>query len=79
LRPEVPAEVEAVVGKCLARSPAARYADAGDLLADLERLKRGEPVRAARSRAGRPLRAALWLAALAAVFAAAAWALLALH
>jgi serine/threonine protein kinase/class 3 adenylate cyclase len=32
-----------VVSKCLAKAPAERYADAGALLRDLERLLRGEP------------------------------------
>jgi len=42
LRPEVPAAVEAVVLRCLARDPARRYPDARSLLADLRRLAAGE-------------------------------------
>jgi eukaryotic-like serine/threonine-protein kinase len=38
IRPEIGREVNAVVMRCLAKNPAARYVDAGALLADLERL-----------------------------------------
>jgi serine/threonine protein kinase len=42
-RPEVSDATAAVVEKCLAKSPNARYADAGELQADIERLLGGEP------------------------------------
>jgi HAMP domain-containing protein/predicted Ser/Thr protein kinase len=38
VRPEIGREINDVVMRCLAKSAAARYADAGELLADLERL-----------------------------------------
>jgi HAMP domain-containing protein/predicted Ser/Thr protein kinase len=37
-RPEIGPEINAVVMRCLAKNPVTRYADAGELLADLERL-----------------------------------------
>jgi HAMP domain-containing protein/predicted Ser/Thr protein kinase len=37
-RPEIGRELNDVVMRCLAKNPAARYKDAGELLADLERL-----------------------------------------
>jgi serine/threonine-protein kinase len=36
LRPEIGSEINAVVMRCLEKNPAARYADAGELLADLD-------------------------------------------
>ncbi|MCU1485800.1 MAG: Stk1 [Actinomycetia bacterium] len=42
LRPEVPAAVEAVVLRALAKSPADRYPDGAALEADLRRARRGE-------------------------------------
>ena len=36
-RPEIGPEINAVVMRCLAKNPVMRYADAGELLADLER------------------------------------------
>ncbi|HEU4699204.1 MAG TPA: serine/threonine-protein kinase [Gemmatimonadales bacterium] len=42
VRPDVPPEVERLVGRALARVPAARFRDAGEMLAALERAARGE-------------------------------------
>lgn len=42
LRPRIPAALEAIVLKCLAKEPAARYADAGALADDLRRWLDGE-------------------------------------
>jgi serine/threonine protein kinase len=42
----VPADLEAVVLKCLAKEPSARYRSANELHMDLDRFLRGEPVEA---------------------------------
>ena len=39
LRPDIGREVNAIVLRCLAKEPKARYADAGALLADLDRVQ----------------------------------------
>lgn len=76
---EVPAQLEAVIDRCLERDPDDRYQDAGELLADLRAIAAGGAVarRRRRRRAWRPPRWALaGLAVLAAVvLAAVAWVL----
>ena len=44
--PQVPADLEAILLKCLEKDRARRYATASDLAADLSRWMRGEPVQA---------------------------------
>lgn len=46
LRPELPADLEAITLKCLAKDPDERYADAGALLEELDRHLAGKPVAA---------------------------------
>jgi predicted Ser/Thr protein kinase len=50
LVPTLDRNVETVVLKCLEKDPARRYASAGDLAADVDRLLAGEPVHARRPR-----------------------------
>jgi serine/threonine protein kinase len=81
---QVPADLEAIVGKCLEKEPARRYQTARQLADDLQRFLGGEPVRArpvgtlrrglraARRRPGRVLGAVAGLLALA-LAAAGAW------
>jgi hypothetical protein len=45
-RPDVPADLETVCAKCLERDPNRRYATARELIDELDRYLRGEPVRA---------------------------------
>ena len=46
LRPDVPADLAAIVRKCLEKEPSARYATAADLTDDLRRFLRGDATRA---------------------------------
>ena len=57
-RDGVGAGLDAVVARCLAKEPAERYADCGELLAELERIGRGEPPEALGM--ARRRRATLW-------------------
>jgi tRNA A-37 threonylcarbamoyl transferase component Bud32 len=58
LQPRIPAELEVICLKCLAKEPARRYTTAADLADDLGRYLRGEPVKARRTPAWQ--RAARW-------------------
>jgi tetratricopeptide (TPR) repeat protein len=62
LNPDVPAGLEAVLDKCMAKAPARRYASALALAEDLQRLKAGRPLLARR-----PWRNRRWLAGCAAL------------
>ena len=90
VNPEVPAELERILGKCLEKEPGERYQDTRDLVVDLRHLKRdtdSQPLRRAEASAGAGVavrkgsfgkRAAVAGAALAAIVAVAvgAWSLL---
>ena len=80
-QPRVPAELEVICLKCLAKEPGRRYATAADLADDIGRYLRGEPIRARRTpawrRAIRWARREPWLAGLATLSAVAVLALLA--
>lgn len=49
LRSSIPRNLETITLKCLQRDPRKRYTNAADLLADLERFQRGEPIHARRA------------------------------
>jgi tetratricopeptide (TPR) repeat protein/tRNA A-37 threonylcarbamoyl transferase component Bud32 len=49
LNPLVPAELERIINKMLAKSPSERYTSAADLVVDLQALQRGDEPRSARS------------------------------
>ncbi len=46
LNPRVPSELETIISTAMHKDPQSRYASANDLLADLLRFQRGEPLRA---------------------------------
>jgi outer membrane protein assembly factor BamB len=60
LRPDLPADLETVLLKCLAKDPERRYATARDLADDLRAFGEGRAIRARRPTLGE--RAARWLA-----------------
>ncbi len=59
--PKVPAELDRLVTKMLAKDPAERYATAADLLVDLRALERGEAIPAMHTRPGPLARIRPWL------------------
>src|SRR5690606_9183458 len=42
--PSIPKDLETICAKCLAKNPDERFAEAGDLAAELQRYQRGEPI-----------------------------------
>ncbi len=44
LNPDIPPEVDSIVLKAMAKNPANRYQDAGEMRADIERARAGQPV-----------------------------------
>ena len=61
LNPKVPAELDRLVTKMLAKDPAERYATAADLLVDLRALERGEAIPAMQTGRGAFARIRPWL------------------
>jgi tetratricopeptide (TPR) repeat protein len=49
VRPDLPADLDTIIQKSIAKEPRDRYATAADLTADLERFGRGEPIAARRA------------------------------
>ncbi len=63
LNPHVPVELERILMRCLEKKPGSRYADAGELLVDLKRLKRvtdSQPVPLVSDPGLRPTRRRRW-------------------
>lgn len=56
IRPEIDADVETIILKCLAKERERRYESAGDLARDIRRYLRGEPIEARRDSAAYLLR-----------------------
>ncbi len=48
ISPAIPRDLETIVGKCMAKEPAQRYATAADVAEDCRRFLSGEPIRARR-------------------------------
>ncbi len=46
VNPDIPPRLDAVVMKCMAKNPANRYRDAAELMADLDRVRKGQEVEA---------------------------------
>lgn len=55
INPDLPKDVESVIGRCLATLPDQRYRNAAALMDDLSCLKEGRPVRAERMRSTRKI------------------------
>ncbi len=73
-RPDIPADLEAIAQKCLAKKPEDRYARAAELGADLQRWLEGLPARAVGQRRRRIAgKWAAWLASGAAAVALVTW------
>jgi tetratricopeptide (TPR) repeat protein len=76
LRPEIPADLDRLIGRCLRKSPDERYGDTQDLVRDLRRLRDSLAAGGARGTGrGRGAAWALATAAIVVVTAAALWAL----